>query len=461
MSSTLSLDEATAYLKKEGHGGTNLYDHLSEVLLKILVEKPDNSCDSFENISEALKQTRLDNNDSNVQDLTSSSSPMDLKQKNSQDGWCNAALKLAKPVSEEIASSGSASGVADLCDEATYFEWAGISFGAGETFRLSLSLTALAATHHTSMMRLWGKLLGGAGLDYYIAEGQLPEAYEPSDPMMEEGADGVNQLTYWALPDDGTYQWVLLPAVTSAQILAARQLKRFIGNRLNAPVLGHPPFPGTELNFIRATIARISASTLLAPAGFYTTEDEAGSLPFILNDDVEPKTVSELSDPAGWVHFSKELNATYGRMTSMPPKEDESAWENEVLCPVLQSCADDATDTWKCALAPVTFGEQVGRVAVLKSLVWPGAVTVGLGKKFINLYVGNGVKYTADTYQPTLPAELAPAFGVTSAALSEEPVLTEGKETIENAEEVAVSTMFTNLTEQADVFEDPTPVEAD
>lgn len=55
--SQMNIEEAKAYLQKSS-GGTNLYDHLSEVLLKILIEKPENSCESFENISEAVKQAR-------------------------------------------------------------------------------------------------------------------------------------------------------------------------------------------------------------------------------------------------------------------------------------------------------------------------------------------------------------------------------------------------------------------
>lgn len=42
-----------------------------------------------------------------------------------------------------------------------------------------------------------------------------------------------------------------------------------------------PPFPGTERNYLRAQIARISAATLVSPIGFFTlaTEDEEEALP--------------------------------------------------------------------------------------------------------------------------------------------------------------------------------------
>lgn len=53
-----TLEEAKAFLKQECADGTNLYDHLSDVLLKILVERPENLGDSFEYISTAVKQQR-------------------------------------------------------------------------------------------------------------------------------------------------------------------------------------------------------------------------------------------------------------------------------------------------------------------------------------------------------------------------------------------------------------------
>jgi hypothetical protein len=50
-------------------------------------------------------------------------------------------------------------------------------------------------------------------------------------------------------------------------------------------ILSFPPFNGTEANYLRAQIARISAGTHISPAGFYKfdedeeTEEEGGTLP--------------------------------------------------------------------------------------------------------------------------------------------------------------------------------------
>jgi radial spoke head protein 4A len=53
-----TLEEAKAFLQKEAPDGTNLYDHLAEVLLKILVERPENLHETFEHLSVAVRQKR-------------------------------------------------------------------------------------------------------------------------------------------------------------------------------------------------------------------------------------------------------------------------------------------------------------------------------------------------------------------------------------------------------------------
>ena len=44
---------------KEDSAGKNLYDHLTETLMKILLEKPANAYDSFELISAEVKENPL------------------------------------------------------------------------------------------------------------------------------------------------------------------------------------------------------------------------------------------------------------------------------------------------------------------------------------------------------------------------------------------------------------------
>lgn len=68
--------------------------------------------------------------------------------------------------------------------------------------------------------------------------------------------------------------WHALPDVTPEQIHAARRIRRYFTGILDAPVIAHPKFPGTEREFLRAQIARISAATSLIPATIFKREGE-------------------------------------------------------------------------------------------------------------------------------------------------------------------------------------------
>lgn len=61
--------------------------------------------------------------------------------------------------------------------------------------------------------------------------------------------------------------WVKLPIVTPAQLFQARLIRHFFSGDLNKEIISYPAYPGTEKNYLRAQIARISATTHVSPAG--------------------------------------------------------------------------------------------------------------------------------------------------------------------------------------------------
>ena len=74
-------------------------------------------------------------------------------------------------------------------------------------------------------------------------------------------------------------------------------------------MVSYPPFPGSEANYLRAQIARISASTQISPTGFYLfdeEDDEQAKLRGFVqhNPEFEPLSLRDLLEPSlsGWVH---------------------------------------------------------------------------------------------------------------------------------------------------------------
>ena len=91
-------------------------------------------------------------------------------------------------------------------------------------------------------------------------------------------------------------------------------------------------------------------------------------------------------------------------------------------------------EAWTFRLAPGGSGSAPGSCVVARSIVWPGAVAVAAGKRFVNIYMGHGIAYEKTSYSPPLPPS----------------ILNEWQPPGEDDEEGGIS-----LAEQDDVREDP------
>jgi radial spoke head protein 4A len=241
----------------------------------------------------------------------------------------------------------------------------------------------------------------GTEADYYVVGGKSAAADEGADGNEMEGTDGANRMCYFVCNKIGD-EWVKLPDVTSAQVVASRKLKKFFSGNLDKKITGYPPFPGTEKNLLRAVIGDIAASCSASPAGVFVAED--GEM--ALNEDGAPdRAVDEMAELGNWEHILAGLNA-YGRCTKLPEKENEDGEpivdENEPdVQEVLRPVSGDEEGTWTTRICPSQGGAQA--LAVLKSLLFPGAYTVAFNQKFVNIYVGYGHRVSSKTYSPPAP----------------------------------------------------------
>ena len=104
------------------------------------------------------------------------------------------------------------------------------------------------------------------------AESTIPpltaeEMYEKKVVAPEPPGVGANKCVYYVCAKAGD-PWVRLPDVTPAQISTAGAIKKLFTGDLAAPVKTYPAFPGGEAEYLRAQIARITADTAIAPAGY-------------------------------------------------------------------------------------------------------------------------------------------------------------------------------------------------
>ncbi|KAG5283959.1 hypothetical protein AALO_G00021420 [Alosa alosa] len=449
-------------LKSSTKTNLNLYDHLARLLHKILDERPENAVDVLEDMSRDLKRSLMQEKQSALRDTPFSSAQQDLAElqrilfarQPSDDGDHD----------EELVEAP----IPNVAELAFYLEQAGVGMEKEEMQRIFLALKHLVDTQPLQHCRLWGKILGTEA-NYLVAEVELREGEEeeeeegaeeaadeeekeprdkeegevvevvdplpksahkpPSVVPKEENRTGTNKYTYFVCQEPGL-PWVKLPSVTPAQISAARQIRKFFTGRLNTPIISYPPFPGNEANYLRAQIARISASTHVSPLGYFQFGEEEGDddddgarANFEENPDFEGIPVTEMAESLStWVHHVQHI-LTQGRcvwvnLAEKPADEfDEDEEEEqreeepdepepEVGPPLLTPLSEDAevnsTSPWTSGLSSALIPQFA--IATLRSNLWPGAYAYACGKKFDSIYIGWGMK-SADSkygYSPTM-----------------------------------------------------------
>ncbi|NXE22661.1 RSH4A protein, partial [Ardeotis kori] len=463
-SRTLAIQNAKAYLLKSSTtSGLNLYDHLANMLTKILDEQPKNAVDIIENISKDVKWAHFQKKMDTLRDEHENLTTFEAAEKRKA-----LFLKANGDGDEELEEGTGETRLPNVMETAFYFEQAGIGLSKDESYHIFLALKKLVSVQGIQTCRFWGKILG-LEMNYIIAEVQHHEeeveeeaeeeevveeggkgmgevededeekekedeppksTYKPPPVIpKEENGTGANKYVYFVCNEPGK-PWVKLPPVTPAQIVCARKIKKFFTGRLDAPVVSFPPFPGNEANYLRAQIARISAGTQISPIGFYQfaeEEDEeedsgGGRDTYEENPDFLPLSVAEMVDSLStWVHHGKSI-LKQGRCVWFNPfqkseeegeeeeneeeeKEEPDEPQQEIGPPLLTPLSEDEgiqnIPAWTAQ--PSTNLIPQYAVAILQSNRWPGAYAFASGKKFDNIYFGWGHKYSPENHTPALP----------------------------------------------------------
>ncbi|KYN21616.1 Radial spoke head protein 4 like protein A [Trachymyrmex cornetzi] len=508
------IRRAKLFLQKHStESGDSLYDHLIELLAKILAERPPNVVDIFEEYSRKLKEERFKIKTDYLRDLYIPPVQYDDAKK---------LIKLFQDVKqinkdeqermEDEEQNDKKKKLPNLLDLLFYFEQTGIGLPRREIVSLNLSIRKFASTMPFENIRFWGKILGKPK-NYYILEAELEadelarrlqqEKHEvqfkrekgeievkiatklteeetatkiqkedmegivnttrssrkdkksegkplelifPSLPVnpwtplpeipIERIGSGLNKKVYFVCNTPGVDEWIELPTVTPQQIVIARQIVRYCTGNLETPIHSFPPFPGTEKNYLRAQIARISATTHVSPIGFFTfsgededeeTEEERKKIytedELLENINYDPLPIKDLVDPSmsNWCHHSPYI-LNQGRTVWWNPKEEnivnvifeeeekEDVETDEVkmmvkeiglplLIPLSEDAIIDSVIPW--TVRQSSYIQPDVTVALIRSNIWPGAFAFAVGKRFATMYIGWGHKYNAYNYNPS------------------------------------------------------------
>lgn len=409
----------------------DLYNHLTQVFDRIMLHHKFDGFEKFEEISLLVKKTYLKIQDPK-RDIVDEVAPVDCDTQLALDTVEKYKLllaeefKLSKEDKKNYIKDTPECDVEDVIENMAMFENAGISFGIDEHYRLHHSMQRLAKISGATRLRFWGKI-DCSQKDYFIVEGEQPNQEELDIPAhIEKRGEGVNKRVYW-VTDNILDDWIQLPDANPEHVKIIREFKHIMTGDLNAVVNTNPPFPGKERHFLRAQIARISHTTTIVPNGMYGPSEEEGSTDLVLTEEYKVPGIGELGTAENWAHYYPILLKA-GRITHQKPDVPEDQVEDALgalaeadpSTDPLRGLNEDAPWLGQEEVAPWTFavrgdtqkyslgddGETTYATLVIRSLQWPGAVTVCKNGKFASIYMGYGLKFGDVPFNPTSPEEI-------------------------------------------------------
>ncbi|CRL02367.1 CLUMA_CG015204, isoform A [Clunio marinus] len=182
------LQNAKLFLQQRTASGESLYDHLSNVIAKVVDERPKDVLEYFELFSQRVREETFRTNEGNM-----------LENNYKKPEHLVTALKLLPTIIEKSeqpikatvgnddetlkkSTKGDEGDVIyckklseDLCELQFYWNLLGIGFPREEVLKLSCSVEKLKAHAAIASCRFWGKMLG-LKKDYYVVETTLTKS---------------------------------------------------------------------------------------------------------------------------------------------------------------------------------------------------------------------------------------------------------------------------------------------
>lgn len=238
----MELEDKLKTLKNQD--GTTIYDHISEVLEKMVENQEEYPLHTFEDYSQEIQRTRANK--------TQKSKLIRDDPKALKDYYSKLKSHIAKPVQTEEEETTNLGELRNLLKDEAVMRKAGVSISDEETFYLTQSIKKLIKTNSLSKVGFWGKVFTRTK-DYFVLEvrgeggeeeGEITESHEPK-------GTGVNKERYFVstdlLNDKG---WVELPVITSKQLKQAREISYIFTGDLEHKIITSPIFDGREKHYV-------------------------------------------------------------------------------------------------------------------------------------------------------------------------------------------------------------------
>lgn len=234
----------------------------------------------------------------------------------------------------------------------------------------------------------------GLKLNYYVAEVELSDdemkkrMASNSGSQEDQWGSALNQRTYFVCHCLGD-EWMELPKLTSRDMEMSQKIRKYLTGDLNAMIRSNPKFPGNEGNLLRALIQRITTETYAAPVGYYTSD---GGVPSI-NSNYNPIEATKLLDSSSWCQY---------RMTNTP------------------LCSENSKSIPPWTMRRMQEHTPKTSTVLIRSNIWPGAVSFCSHLEHDSLYMGWGMKFSSKAFIPPLPLTTSMEYSFNVKAVNDE-----------------------------------------
>lgn len=179
------LQNSKLFLQQCGASGDSLYDHLSNVISKVIDERPKNVVDYFELFSERVRLETFRMNENLLEEgykeperlaLAKTLLPKLIEKSKQSVGDIDEEDEVLESMEEDEGDVIYHKALTkDLCELQFYWNLLGIGFPREEVFSLASSIQRLKTNPSIASCRFWGKMLGLKN-DYYIVESTLTQS---------------------------------------------------------------------------------------------------------------------------------------------------------------------------------------------------------------------------------------------------------------------------------------------
>jgi radial spoke head protein 4A len=389
-----SLEATKQRLQQQDESGYSAYEHISEVLLKLVAEQPENALELFEHLSCQIKRARPS--------IPSSGGSDEEASRAAAVQWSANCLRLVTgdkdPETEEYIPppEDAEEKLEDIVHATEDLEWAGVSLGEEETIRIKQAMVrTLGQNEDIEKIRFFGKFLG-TNSDYYVFEatqdGVLNED-EENDNNFEALA---NRFAYYVANNVGE-DFQRLPNVSADQVVGSMKIRTFLKGALSGAVAVHPPFPGTEAHLLRAIIARISGETTVAPDYQYSPAEvdegeiaqEVQESEQMEDEDFVPPTIQTLAAQSvsrfRTIAPPHNPNGFIGTPQIPDPTDPESFIPDPNALKPQPAIRELSPSEWHVT-------QCNAKNVALRSLVWPGLTTLARQRSCVRIYIGFGMR---------------------------------------------------------------------